>query len=460
VGLVVGIAGIHDIIEAGGFLPHLGMLYFIPITLFFVPVVYAALSFGLAGSVPTALLVVVINIPNWLFWHHGLDRWGVMFQVLVVGSAGFFVGQWVDRERHARRQREAASEVLRLTETKYRGLFESSPIAVLLLDPEGGILEANPAAGLLFGEDPEALKTMVVADLLEGSGTQRLLHPSQGGRSHPDSRFFSPRDNPEVYLEPILTQINDSQGDVSIQVLLRDATEEQHRQAGLRAYAAHVTRAQEEERQRIARELHDETIQDLIVLCRQLDRVGDASPALPDSAIDSLRETRMMAEEIVEGLRNSIQALRPSILDDLGLVAALRRLLADLQRRGEVRVQLKVVGERHRLSPVIELGLFRIAQEALSNVERHSRATTVAMTVAFGEDEARLDVIDDGGGLAPPSSQVDAISNGQLGLIGMQERAELLGGSLEIHSTPGKGTQITASFPIGEEPSEGPESYQ
>ncbi len=448
--LVIGIAAIHDIIEVGGYAPQLGMLYFVPISLFFVPVVYAALNFGFVGAITTALWAVIITIPNWIFWHEGLERLGVIFQMLIVIALAFFVGQRVDRERRAWHRAEATATDLKASRMKYRGIFESSPIAILVLDPTGLILEANPAAIILFARNKTTLEGIRIADLIGTASEQKLLGSSQNGSWQADPLVLKLGDGPELYLEPALTEFSDGEGNLAIQVLFRDATEEHDRQAGLKAYTAYVIRAQEEERQRIARELHDETIQSLVLLCRRLDSVQDSSDSLPSSQLDKLQEARKIAEEVVKGLRDFTKALRPPILDDLGVVTSVRRLLADFTERTRIKGQLKVVGETRRLPADTELGMFRIAQEALRNIERHAGATRVAVTVTFAKHEARLDVVDNGAGFSMASSSGDFTASGKLGLLSMQERAELLGGNLKIQSRPGNGTRVTVSAPAAD----------
>jgi len=446
-GLVISIASLHDVIVLGGYLPELGLLYFLPISLFFVPVVYAGLVFGFAGSIATGLWVVVITIPNWVFFHTGPERWGVILQLFILVAVAALVGNRVDREMEARRRAEAALAALRSSEMRYRSLFESSPIAILVLDPNGAILDANPAAGALFGKAAETLKSRAVVDLVGPEGEQRLLTSPEKGKWQEAALALRPRDNSEVYLEPTYTQVSDSQGKVTIQLLLRDVTQERHRQAGLRAYAAYVLRAQEEERQHIARELHDGTIQTLALLCRRLDAVASTSGPLPDSAVADIGAIRKIAEDAVKELRDFARTLRPPILDDLGIVASVRRLLMEAADRSGIKGELKLVGEERRLPPDAEVGIFRIAQEALWNVEHHSRATQVIVTMSFGEHEARLDVDDNGVGFNVPPVLGDAPVGGQLGLLGMQERAELLGGKFEVQSSPGKGTTVTVSIP-------------
>lgn len=328
-GLVIGIAAIHGFIEAGGYLPQLRMLYFIPISLFFVPVVYAALNFGFVGSISTAVWIVVITIPNWIFWHEGLERLGVIFQLAIIVAMAVFVGQRVDRETSARRRAEEA-------------------------------------------------------------------------------------------------------------------------RVELKTYATHLVQAQEDERQRIARELHDETIQSLALLCRRLDSVETTGKGLPSTVIKELREARKITEAVVNELRDFARDLRPAILDDLGIVPSIRRLLVDSTERSKIKGQVKLVGEERRLPRDVEVGVFRIAQEALWNVERHSRATEVVVTITFAKSEAMLSVSDNGVGFKVPSILGGFSSTGRLGLLGAQERVELLGGKLEVQSNPEKGTTIIASIPIPE----------
>lgn len=445
--LVITIAVFHDIIEATGFLHDSGLPYFVPISLFLVPVVYAALTFGSPGALATALWATVITTPNFIFWHHGLERFGVIFQMLIVIAVAYFLGRRVDRERRASQQAEATGTALKASEIKYRGLLESSPVAILVIDRSGNVLEVNPAASILFGRNKATLESMHIADLVGAAGTEKLLGASRSD-GQPDSLALKSEEGLDLYIEPSLTEVADGQGSPVIQVLFRDVTEEHHRQAGLRAYAAHVTRAQEEERQRIARELHDETIQALVLLCRQLDSIDSGGESPASSQTDGLRKARRTAEEIVQGLRDFSKALRPPILDDLGMMASVRRLLTDFTERTKIEGKLKVTGEERRLPPDVELGLYRITQEALWNIERHAGATFVKVAIAFSEGKLRLEVVDDGAGFSVPLGSGDFAVSGHLGLISMQERAELLGGRLEIRSSPGKGTRVIVSVPV------------
>ncbi|MBI4199887.1 MAG: PAS domain-containing sensor histidine kinase [Chloroflexi bacterium] len=459
-GLVLLIAGTHlaaELLKLLGHAPYLGseprvaLASFVTVSLFYVPVVYAALNFGFAGSIATALWCTVLTMPNVVVFHGGMERVREFFQIGIVDAIAFFVGQRVDRESRARHLAEAAGTALRASETKYRSLFESTPLAILLLDGSGRVVEANPAAGVLFGKELPSLKGLPAVDLLAAEDLEEFVSPSRNHRRRAAYRLVRPADASEVYVEPTTTVVNDSQGQPAIQLLLRDVTEEHQRQTGLRTYAAHVLRAQEEERKRIAQELHDEIVQKLVLLCRRLDAVESAGASAPAGMIGELREARRSAEEVAQGLRDFAGTLRPSILEDLGLVPSVRRLLLDLEERTGAKGRLKVEGEERRLPGDVELGLFRIAQEALRNVERHARARRVAVAMSFEADAARLEVVDNGLGFLLPAGTRDFAASGKLGLLGMQERAELLGGSLEIESGPRRGTRVSVSIPLPEQ---------
>ncbi|MEE8412965.1 MAG: PAS domain-containing sensor histidine kinase, partial [Dehalococcoidales bacterium] len=448
-GLVISIAVMHSVFEAPGLLHDLGLPYFIPTTLFLIPVVYAAMTFGFSGALATALLATALSAHNWILFHEEpIERFGCMFQMLTVNAVAFFVGKQADRQKSTWRRAEATTNELKASRSRYRGLFESSPLAVLVLDSSSVILEANPAASILFDRNKVALEGMPIADLLGPDGEQKLLHSFSNSRWRDDSLTVTLKDGLKLYLEPTFSEINDDQGNMVTQVLFRNITEEHGRQIGLRTYAAYVIRVQEEERQRISRELHDETIQSLVLLCRRLDSAWDESESLPQAQRDRLMESKKIAEEAINGLRDFTKTLRPPILDDLGMVTSIRRMITDLTERDKIKGQLKIVGKERRLPSEIELGLFRITQEAFRNVEKHSGATRVVATITFGPNEVRLEIVDNGAGFSPSTVSDDFIVSGQLGLISMQERAGLLGGRLDIQSGSGEGTRVTVSIPV------------
>lgn len=206
-----------------------------------------------------------------------------------------------------------------------------------------------------------------------------------------------------------------------------------------------ITRAQEDERLRIARELHDDTVQSLVLLCHRLDGLA-ATPGMSGQAQTSIGSLRALAEETLVGARHLGRDLRPSILDDLGLVAAVEWLTDEFGERTGIQSRLSVDGPAGRLPPETELALFRIVQEALRNVEKHADASEVTVTIAFEHQRLRLSVRDNGTGLGSSPSSGELVASGRLGITGMQERAELIGANLNLSSEPGQGTLVTATL--------------
>lgn len=212
-------------------------------------------------------------------------------------------------------------------------------------------------------------------------------------------------------------------------------------QEGLHGYIGAITAAQEEERLRLARELHDDTIQAVIALKQ---RVQIAQSSVKDQpTLRALNELESLAERTVEDLRRMTRALRPIYLEDLGLVTALEMLSRETNENYALDVYFEKSGEEQRLPHEVELAFYRIAQEALNNVVRHANAQHAFLTIDFGDHEIKLEVRDDGVGFQMPKSPTDFAPSGHFGLLGIRERADLLGGRLEVQSTAGQGTRLS-----------------
>ncbi|MFC1931951.1 histidine kinase, partial [Chloroflexota bacterium] len=203
-------------------------------------------------------------------------------------------------------------------------------------------------------------------------------------------------------------------------------------QQNLRFYLQQATRAQEEERKRISHELHDDTIQALVVLSRQLDALASSDKGMSEENRHRLEELWHQTDNILKGVRRLGQDLRPAALDRLGLLAALEWLASNATEHSGIVTKVNVVGEERFLQEEVTIALFRITQEALRNVWRHSGATSAEVTVEFDEDKTRIIVSDDGQGFELPEKISDLAKNGKLGLTGMQERAQLIGGTLTV----------------------------
>jgi signal transduction histidine kinase len=444
--LAIPIALIHFVVVNADYFVKFQGLYFIPITLLVIPVIYAALTFGFAGAIGTAIWVVILSIPNLVFGLAGLERWGEIFQLAILVTLAIFIGQRVDREIKSRSKIESTLSALTASEKEYRGLFDSSPFPIIILDANKIIIDANPAAGVLLNKPTIVLKGTKVDQL----GIKNVLKTPLNYQKEnwwETNLVMITKEGSDIYLEPTYTRLDNKKGNVITQILLRDVTESYQKQAGLKAYTAHMLKAQEEERQHIARELHDETIQTLALLYRQLDKISDAKEKLPEYIVERLNEARDIAEKAVKDLRNITRGLRPPILDDLGVVASVRRLLVDFTDRSGINGQVKIVGVERRLPSDEEIGLYRITQETLWNIEHHAEAKNVMVTFTFSEKETILELSDDGIGFNVPAVINSSSKSHKLGLVGMQERTSLIGGELKINSIPGKGTTISVTIP-------------
>lgn len=214
------------------------------------------------------------------------------------------------------------------------------------------------------------------------------------------------------------------------------------REAERRVYSARILESQENERRRIAQELHDDTIQTLLV-------IANRAQALISSGDDDMREVKSNVEWVRDAtlqtagdVRRISLDLRPSILDDLGLVPALRWLVDRMNNESDIDTRILVNGVERNLSPQVEITLFRVVQEALNNIKRHSKAKEAAITLEFATECLKVTIEDNGQGFHPPKKFDKLAAKGKLGLIGIQQRTNFLNGTLEIHSMPGKGTLL------------------
>lgn len=330
--MLTAITGFHIAGEASGVAEHYGSMRHFPVMLYVIPVVYAALWFGIEGGLLTSLWSLVLSAPNITLWHKG-ELEGEIGLLALVFAIGLILAWRVEREGTLRREAEAVSQELQYSKER------------------------------------------------------------------------------------------------------------------LQFYLREITDAQEAERQRVARELHDDTIQSLVLVGRTLDTLlQETTEPAGDDARQQAESARTQVDAIIDGVRRMARDLRPSILDRLGLVPSIEWLLNDLGQRQNLKSQFDVDGEIQRMAPEVELSIFRVVQEALKNVELHADANSVQVTLTASDGRLTLCVHDDGQGFRLSEVSHNDRHSG-LGLLGMQERAKLLGGTVEITSAPDEGTTILASIP-------------
>lgn len=485
IGLFAGRFGIEQAVT-GSSVP--GGPDFTTIALFIWPVLYAAVAFGPTGGSFTTALVAVLSFSRLVAFANASNAegiWSESTQLVILSVIALVVGRRVAAERVARLQADEARREHLAAEARYRGLFTTNSSPVLVVDGSGVIIEANPAALTLFGDNKSARSGANLASLLGPDVSKRLLElprradqlsdvgqlrADEGGDPSPvtvpalDASDDEPvksivvrvsvKGTPMLYRTDA-TWLTYAAGQQLVQLVLHDVTIETLRQEWMEAYAARVLNAQEEERRHIAQELHDGPLQALVYLCRRIDEVGSRAAtgvhtekrngtaggkADVAAELDGLRH---LAESLIAEVRGISRGLRPSVLDDLGLVAATRRLLDDLEQRTGIDTTLGITGNERRLPTPIELALFRVAQEAISNAELHAGPGRLAVGMSFEPNGVRLLVSDDGDGFELHDGAASG-SRGSLGLVGMRERLHLVGGRVEVHSIPGRGTTVDA----------------
>jgi len=356
--------------------------------------------------------------------------------------------------KHARlyQKERVTTQQLRLSEERYRGLFENSSEAIFVCSTAGRIISVNEACEQLTGYTQRELTATNIYDLFSGVSLEMVKELLSGklereiAAGTEEFRLIR-KDGTEAFIQVKASPLLRGGQIIGLRAIANDMTEEIQLRQNMEHYIKQITRAQEDERLRISRELHDDTAQVLASLSRSLGSLLSKEKELPKSTIKNLKKLHDMADSALEGVRRFSQDLRPSILDDLGLVPALEWLITDLEKQYGMATNVSITGNQRQLPPEKELTVFRIAQEALSNVKRHSRASAVKMTIDFSDDAMTLIASDNGQGFSMPERASDLVLSGKLGVLGMRERARLIGGTLIVQSEAGAGTTVTLRIP-------------
>jgi two-component system sensor histidine kinase DegS len=215
----------------------------------------------------------------------------------------------------------------------------------------------------------------------------------------------------------------------------------------MQLYLSEITKAQEEERKRIAREIHDEIIQSLAALSLEIDVLCQDKTGSRDDLMTRLQGIRSDVLEVVDKLRRFTHELHPSVIDQ-GLIPALENLTQEISRANDINAQITIFGDEQRLSEEMELCLFRIAQEAMRNIVKHAAATKATIKLRYTANTIKLTISDNGVGFELPEVMGDLASKHKLGIISMQERSRLIEGKLYLRSRAGKGTTVIIEAPI------------
>ena len=360
---------------------------------------------------------------------------------------------------------QAAEAALRESEARFRLVMEHANDAIVYLDLNGMIQWASFQTTVLTGRPMAELVGRPVMSVFTPEAAvvaEARLAAVRRGEAVPSLVEFEilRPDGQLVVVEANITSVRRTEGVVGRLLVLRDIIDRKRSEKerwelyarlrashdGLRRLSHRLMEVQEQERRHLAREMHDEIGQALTVVKIN---VQQAMHALGKPTTGThLAESVSLLDHTLQQVRNLALDLRPSLLDDLGLVPTLQWLAKRHSQASEVAVHVSAEPLDIRPAPEIELACYRVAQEALTNVARHARASQVSIELARSDRELALLIQDNGVGFDMAAMLSRAAEGESIGLLGMQERIALVGGLVEIQSGPGRGTRIHARFPL------------
>jgi two-component system, NarL family, sensor histidine kinase DegS len=351
-----------------------------------------------------------------------------------------------------RQRLNESTRVLKQSEEKYRILFESAGVPIVYYSIDGTIQFINTVGAALVGQIPETCVGRGVHEIFPNvaeaflKAIGKIAETCQGAEFEVELTTVPWKGSRSFICD--LQPVFDAEHNVcAIQTVSHDITEQKHLRENMQVYIAGITKAHEEERRRIARELHDETVQSITMVSLEAQSIISNCKGFADDADQRLQRLLAMSDSALDSVRRICHNLRPELLDQLGLIPALELIADETTTQSQLEISFWVEGQPHRLSRETEMEMFRIAQEAVRNAVKHSRPTEIMMQLKFSADQTELVISDNGSGTTIPQRLSDLANMGKLGLIGMQERARLMGGMFVIKSKRGKGTTVSVVLP-------------
>ncbi len=373
----------------------------------------------------------------------------------------------IERETRDAKLRESARKAqqqLRQTEERYRLVIESvQDYAIFLMDPEGKIMSWNSGAEKILGYKTEEIL---------GRHHSIFYPPDEIRRGRPEEEIVTTlatgrcenvgwrvrKGGGFLWGSTILSPVRDESGalhgftkiirDITVQKMLDEQLMDTSKR--LRELSSHLQTVREEERTRIAREIHDELGQVLTAFKIDLAWLAKRMPKEPPELSERAKGMLELVDSTIQTVRKITTELRPGILDDIGLVAAIEWQAQDFQNRTGIKCDVILPGKPVAMDRHRSTALFRIFQEILTNVAKHSKAAVVDIILTVEDDSLMLEVKDDGRGIR----EEDMAKAQSFGLVGMRERIGHYGGTIEITGAPNKGTTVTVQMPLAGEPGE------
>ncbi|MBZ5596011.1 MAG: PAS domain S-box protein [Acidobacteriia bacterium] len=349
--------------------------------------------------------------------------------------------------------RKQAEEALRASEERFRKMFAHAATGMTLQNLEGDFLEVNPAFCEITGYDPQELVGSNYRSITHAEDQQENAYRTEellAGEipSFVIEKRYVRKDGRPVWARTSVSLLGDSQPPRLI-TLVEDITERKRAEEALRQLSGRLLQLQDEERRRLARELHDGTAQTIAALGMNLDVVREAAAALDAPARRTLDESVALADQCIRELRTLSYILHPPMLDDRGLASALGGYVEGFAARSGIAVKLDLPPNLGRLPREVELMLFRIVQESLTNIHRHSGSRTATIRMARYPHDVVMEVRDQGNGIGTLERDGEQGARVGVGIAGMRERVRQIGGRLKIRSRPG-GSDVEVVVPLSD----------
>lgn len=349
-----------------------------------------------------------------------------------------------------------SERALRQSEERFRRIAENAPDLIFRWSYARGFDYVSPASVDVIGYTPEehyadpglAYRSIHLDDIPVYESVFSDLADPDGPRRYCVIRWQH-KDGHMVHVEMRMTPIFDRHGNlIAIEGIARDISQHVRARERLRELTSRLTTAQEEERRRIARELHDEVGQALSIAKMRMRMIQNALPGDAVDAQDKLNLLDDLIKETLQNVRTLSHELRPPLLDEMGWEPALESLCDSFSQRTDLPVRFEYRGEPLRLEPDVELTAYRVVQEALTNAARHAKASRATVRADINSSTLSLLIDDDGRGFDMEAIQQTDKPNHGLGLLSMRERVDTVGGEIEIQSEPGCGTHVTVRLPL------------
>ena len=347
-------------------------------------------------------------------------------------------------------KRKLVENALRESEERYRELFENSRDAIYVHDLNGRYTSVNRAAEELSGFSRDEIIGRHYSNFIAPNYLREARESFCRKLDVPVETTYEAqvicKDGSRKAVEVSSRMMYRNGEPIGIQGTVRDITERKRAQRALQTYSQRLIQAQEAERESMARELHDEIGQSLTAISMNLEWIRRSDPISP-AATERIQESIEVIDDTLGRVRELSLELRPSLLDDLGLATALSWYAERFSTRAGIEIEVSGELPPDGIQRAVQTTLFRITQEALTNIARHARATKAWVALAESDRNLRLTISDNGVGF-DAASFLNGSAGMALGLRGMQERADAANGSVFINSTPGSGTEVIVEVPI------------